>query len=70
MYRHERDAVSLILGLLLCTGALLFLLNDTTSVDPGWAAAIALIGVGVAGVAATVRHGAKVVKAQQEIDKD
>jgi type IV secretory pathway protease TraF len=55
--RHERDAVSLMAGLLLVLVAGLFLLTDTTdvSVDGRWAGPMVLIGVGVVGLLSALR---------------
>ena len=57
--RHDRDAVSLMSGLLLVLVAALFLLHDVTGldVDGRWVAPGVLIAVGLAGLAATMRRG-------------
>lgn len=57
MQLHERDAVSLMAGLLLVLVAGLFLVDDLTAlgVDGRWTAPVVLITVGVAGVLATLR---------------
>lgn len=56
--RHERDAVSLMGGLLLVLLAGAFLLHDLTTVevDGRWGAPLALIAVGAAGLASTLRR--------------
>lgn len=56
--RHQRDAVSLVLGLLLIAVAALFLVHDlgSTDLDLRWVSPVVLIGVGVAGLAASVRR--------------
>ncbi len=55
--RHERDAVSLMAGLLLVLVAGLFLLSDATdaSVDGRWAVPLVLIGVGAVGLLSALR---------------
>ena len=57
MWRHERDAVSLMAGLLLVLLAALFLVSDTTGldVDGRWVAPVLLITVGGAGLLSTLR---------------
>ena len=57
MWRHERDAVSLMAGLLFVLGAAVFLLGDLTSldVDGRWVAPLVLITVGGAGLLSTLR---------------
>ena len=57
MSRHERDAVSLMAGLLVVLVAGLFLLTDLTdlSVDGRWALPAVLIGVGAAGLLGSAR---------------
>ena len=57
MERHERDAVSLMAGLLLVLLAGAFLLTDLTAVeiDGRWVAPVVLITVGAAGLLATLR---------------
>jgi hypothetical protein len=59
MARHARDAVSLVTGLLLMAVAGWFLLTDLTDadVDLRWTAPAVLIGVGLLGLAASVRRG-------------
>jgi hypothetical protein len=54
--RHPRDAVSLILGLLLVAIAGGFLLTDATDVnlDAHWVWPAVLIGIGMIGLAASV----------------
>lgn len=61
MPRHERDAVSLMGGLLLVPVALGFLLDDLAGVrvDAAWAVPGALVLLGVAGLAATLRRGTR-----------
>lgn len=55
--RHQRDGVSLVLGLLLVAVAALFLVNDLTDgIDLQWAAPAALILVGLAGLAGSARR--------------
>jgi len=55
--RHERDAVSLMGGLLLVLVAGVFLLGDLTSVDVDgrWVVPLVLLAVGAAGLASTLR---------------
>ncbi len=57
MSRHERDAVSLMGGLLLVLVAGLFLLADLTTVDLDgrWVLPVVLVTVGAAGLASTLR---------------
>lgn len=57
MSRHDRDAVSLMGGLLLVLIAGAFLVGDLTSVDVDgrWIAPVVLIAVGVAGVLSSLR---------------
>ena len=57
MWPHERDAVSLMSGLLLVLVAGLFLLHDLTAVDVDgrWVAPAVLLTVGAAGLLATLR---------------
>ena len=59
MARHARDAVSLVMGLLLMAVAGWFLLTDLTDVDVDlrWTGPAVLIGVGLLGLAASVRRG-------------
>jgi hypothetical protein len=56
--RHPRDAVSLILGLLLMAIAGVFLLTDATDVnlDARWVWPAVFIGIGMIGLAASVRR--------------
>ena len=56
MWRHERDALSLMSGLLLVLVAGLFLLSDLTAVDLDgrWVAPAVLLGVGVAGLVSSL----------------
>ena len=56
--RHPRDAVSLVLGLVLATVAVLFLVVDVTdqSVDLRWAGPVALMTIGGLGLAAALRR--------------
>lgn len=60
MSRHERDLVSLMLGLLTVLPVTLFLLTDLTdlSVDGRWVVPLLLIGVGAVGLLGTLRHRA------------
>lgn len=55
--RHERDAVSLMGGLLLVLVGAAFLLGDLTelSIDGRWVAPVVLLVVGAAGLLATLR---------------
>ena len=55
--RHERDAVSLMGGLLIVLVAGLFLVTDLTdlSVEGRWAGPVLLLAVGAAGLLATLR---------------
>lgn len=57
MWRHERDAVSLMAGLLFVLGAGLFLLGDLTSLDLDgrWVAPLVLIVTGGVGLLSTLR---------------
>ncbi len=57
MWRHDRDTVSLMFGLLLVLLAVVFLVDDLTglSVDGRWAAPVVLIAVGAVGLLPTVR---------------
>ena len=57
MWRHERDAVSLMAGVLLALLAGMFLLTDLTEldVDGRWVAPVVLIAVGAVGLLATLR---------------
>ena len=56
--RHPRDAVSLVLGLVLATVAVLFLVVDVTDqpVDLRWAGPVALMAIGALGLAASLRR--------------
>ena len=56
--RHPHDVVSLVLGLLLATAAVLFLVVDVTdrSVDVRWAGPVALMAIGALGLAASLRR--------------
>ena len=57
MWRHERDTVSLMAGLLLVLLAVAFLVDDLTAIDVDgrWAAPVVLLAVGTAGVLSTLR---------------
>ena len=57
MSRHERDLVSLMLGLLtvLLTGLVLLVDLTDLSVDGRWAIPVVLIGVGAVGLLGTLR---------------
>ena len=57
MWRHERDTVSLMAGLLLVLLAGAFLVDDLTGIDVDgrWAAPVVLLVVGAAGVLSTLR---------------
>ncbi len=57
MWRHERDAVSLMAGLLFVLGAGFFLLGDLTplDLDGRWVAPLVLIVVGGLGLLSTLR---------------
>ena len=56
--RHPRDAFSLVLGLLIVAGALMFLITDGTghSFDLRWVGPMALILIGGAGLTASLRR--------------
>lgn len=56
--RHGRDVLSLVAGLLFVAGAALFLVNDLsdTHVDLRWSGPVVLIGIGVLGLAASMRR--------------
>ena len=56
--RHARDAVSLVLGLILLSVAGLYLLHDLTDVhlDLRWVGPALLIGIGLAGLGASIRR--------------
>ena len=57
MSRHERDAVSLMAGVLLVLVAAAFLVHDLTSVDVDgrWVAPAVLLAVGTAGLLSSLR---------------
>ena len=57
MWRHERDAVSLMAGLLLVLLAGMFLVDDVTGldVDGRWVVPLVLIAVGAVGLLSTLR---------------
>ena len=57
MWTHERDAVSLMFGLLAVLLAGAFLLDDLTGldVDGRWVAPLVLIAVGAVGLLSTLR---------------
>ena len=57
MWRHERDAVSLMAGLLVLLVGGLFLLTDLTvlSLDERWIGPGVLLSVGAAGLLASLR---------------
>ena len=57
MSRHERDALSLMSGLLAVLAAGLYLLHDLTDVDVDarWIAPAVLLAVGTAGLLAALR---------------
>ncbi|MCW2778471.1 MAG: hypothetical protein JWN17_2196 [Frankiales bacterium] len=59
MSRHERDAVSLMGGLVLVLVAAGVLLDSLPGlqVDAGWVLPVALVVVGVAGLLASLRRG-------------
>lgn len=54
---HPRDTTSFILGLLLLAAGVLFLVADTTDtdVDARWAAPVALVAIGLAGLLSALR---------------
>ena len=56
--RHARDAVSLVLGLLLLSVAALYLVHDLSDVhlDLRWVGPALLIGIGLAGLGGSVRR--------------
>ena len=58
MWSHDRDAVSLMSGLLLVLVAALFLVHDVTDLelDGRWVAPAVLLTVGAAGVLASLRQ--------------
>ena len=55
---HARDTVSLVLGLVFCAIATLFLVEDIgdANVDLRWVAPAVLIGIGVIGLSAGARR--------------
>ena len=57
MWRHDRDPLSLMAGLLLLDLGLIYLLVDATSlsIDGRWAWPAVLISVGAVGLLATLR---------------
>ena len=57
MWRHERDSVSLMAGLLLVLLAGVFLVDDLTGldVDGRWAAPLVLMAVGAVGLLSSLR---------------
>ena len=57
MWRHDRDTLSLMAGLLLVLLAGVFLLDDLTGldVDGRWAAPVVLIAVGAVGLLSSLR---------------
>ena len=57
MWRHERDTLSLMFGVLLVLLAAAFLVDDLTGldVDGRWAAPLVLIAVGAVGLLSTLR---------------
>ena len=57
MWRHERDSVSLMAGLLLVLLGAVFLVDDLTGldVDGRWVAPLVLIAVGAVGLLSTLR---------------
>ena len=61
MWRHDRDTVSLMAGLLLVLLAVVFLVDDLTGldVDGRWAAPVVLIAVGAVGLLSTLRSGGR-----------
>lgn len=61
MSRHDRDAVSLMAGLLAVLGAGLYLLSDlgALDVDGGWVAPVVLIAVGLVGLGSTLRRSGR-----------
>ena len=59
MIRHPLDLISMLLGLLCVGGAIAWLALDLDYVDVdelAWAAPVALVLVGVAGIAASLRR--------------
>ena len=57
MWRHERDSVSLMAGLLLVLLGAVFLLDDLTGldVDGRWVAPLVLMAVGAVGLLSSLR---------------
>ena len=57
MWRHERDTLSLMAGLLLVLLGAVFLVDDLTGfeVDGRWAAPVVLIAVGAVGLLSSLR---------------
>ena len=57
MWRHERDTLSLMAGLLLVLLGAVFLVDDLTGleVDGRWAAPVVLIAVGTVGLLSSLR---------------
>ena len=55
--RHARDSVSLVLGVLVLAVAGAFLVGDTTDLrlDGRWVAPVLLLGLGAAGLLASLR---------------
>ena len=74
MSRHERDAVSLMGGLLLVLVALAVLVEDLIGwqVDAGVVAPVVLVAVGAAGLLATLRSrdGARALDGERTRDAD
>lgn len=59
MRRHELDLTSLIAGLVFVAIAVAYLIGSFTSVriDAGWVLPIGLVGLGLAGLAGSLRVG-------------
>ena len=59
MRRHELDLTSLVAGLVFIGIAVAYLIGSYTSVriDAGWVLPIGLVGLGVAGLAGSLRVG-------------
>lgn len=59
--RHGRDTTSLILGLLLLAGGVLFLIADTTdaSIDARWSGPVVLVVIGLSGLLSALRPGTR-----------
>ena len=68
MWRHERDAVSLMGGLLLVLLAAVFLVHDLTDIDVDgrWVAPVVLIAVGAAGLLSSLRHRPSTTRDDEE----